>query len=69
MLALYGHLFSSYTWKALIPLYANGTEFEFRELGPETFTERGVRVVIDGKNCLSKSRFASADLTYRGIGR
>ncbi|MXO60233.1 glutathione S-transferase family protein [Altererythrobacter salegens] len=31
---LYGHLFSSYTWKALIPLYANGTEFEFREIGP-----------------------------------
>jgi glutathione S-transferase len=34
MLALYGHLFSSYTWKALIPLYANGTELEFREIGP-----------------------------------
>lgn len=35
MLALYGHPFSSYTWKALIPLYANGTEFEFREVGPD----------------------------------
>jgi len=34
MLALYGHPFSSYTWKALIPLYANGTEFEFRMIGP-----------------------------------
>lgn len=33
-LALYGHPFSSYTWKALIPLYANGTPFEFREIGP-----------------------------------
>ncbi|MGX7894771.1 glutathione S-transferase family protein [Tsuneonella sp. HG222] len=31
---LYGHLFSSYTWKALIPLYANGTQFTFREIGP-----------------------------------
>lgn len=30
MLALYGHPFSSYTWKALIALYANGIEFEFR---------------------------------------
>jgi glutathione S-transferase len=30
MLALYGHHFSSYTWKALIALYANATEFEFR---------------------------------------
>lgn len=35
MLALYGHPFSSYTWKALIPLYANGTEFEFRPLDPD----------------------------------
>lgn len=34
-LALYGHPFSSYTWKALIPLYANGTAFEFREVGPD----------------------------------
>jgi glutathione S-transferase len=33
MLALYGHPFSSYTWKALIPLYANGTAFEFRVVG------------------------------------
>ncbi|MET0508168.1 MAG: glutathione S-transferase family protein, partial [Burkholderiaceae bacterium] len=30
MLALYGHPFSSYTWKTLIALYANATEFEFR---------------------------------------
>jgi glutathione S-transferase len=40
MLALYGHPFSSYTWKALIALYANGTEFEFREIGPD-FPENG----------------------------
>ncbi len=33
MLSLYGHPFSSYTWKALIPLYANGTDFTFRTLG------------------------------------
>lgn len=32
MLELHGHPFSSYTWKALIPLYANGTEFTFREI-------------------------------------
>ena len=35
MLRLYGHPFSSYTWKALIALYANGTAFEFAELGPD----------------------------------
>ena len=34
MLALYGHKFSSYTWKALIALYANETPFEFREVMP-----------------------------------
>lgn len=34
-LALYGHPFSSYTWKALIALYANRTEFEFRILSPD----------------------------------
>ena len=33
-LELYGHPFSSYTWKALIPLYANGTPFEFRAITP-----------------------------------
>jgi glutathione S-transferase len=27
---LYGHPFSSYTWKALIPFYETGTPFDFR---------------------------------------
>ncbi|MGH8833137.1 MAG: glutathione S-transferase family protein, partial [Polaromonas sp.] len=35
-LTLYGHPFSSYTQKALIALYENGTPFEFRCLGPDT---------------------------------
>ncbi|HEX7751510.1 MAG TPA: glutathione S-transferase family protein [Novosphingobium sp.] len=35
MLALYGHHFSSYTWKALIALYANGTPFAFRPVDPD----------------------------------
>ncbi len=34
MLKLYGHPFSSYTWKGLIPLYANGTPFEFFSVDP-----------------------------------
>jgi glutathione S-transferase len=43
MLVLHGHPFSSYTWKALIALYANGTDFEFRQIDPavpkyESFT-------------------------------
>jgi glutathione S-transferase len=32
MLELFGHPFSSYTWKVLIPLYADGTPFEFRQV-------------------------------------
>lgn len=35
MLALYGHPFSSYTWKALIALYAEDIPFEFRMVGPD----------------------------------
>ena len=31
-LQLFGHPFSSYTWKVLIPLYADGTAFEFRQV-------------------------------------
>jgi glutathione S-transferase len=46
MLVLYGHPFSSYTWKALISLYANATPFEFRTLG-EDQPEHGA-VLSDG---------------------
>ena len=31
-LQLFGHPFSSYTWKVLIPLYADGTAFEYRQV-------------------------------------
>ncbi|MEO5597434.1 MAG: glutathione S-transferase family protein [Novosphingobium sp.] len=34
-LRLYGHPFSSYTWKALIPLYANDTPFTFCMVDPD----------------------------------
>lgn len=33
--ALYGHPFSSYTWKALIALYSVEAEFEFRTVDPD----------------------------------
>lgn len=35
MLELYGHPFSSYTWKALIALYENDTAFAFRIIDAE----------------------------------
>jgi len=41
MLQLYGHPFSSYTWKALIPLYANETPFEFRSVDPGEGADNG----------------------------
>ena len=44
MLQLYGHPFSSYTWKALIPLYANGTPFEFRSVDPGEGADNGAFV-------------------------
>jgi len=59
MLALHGHPFSSYTWKALIALYANGTPFEFREIDTsvpkfESFTGKAhpsgqFPVLVDGE--------------------
>jgi glutathione S-transferase len=32
MLQLFVHPFSSYSWKALIPIWADGTEFEYRQV-------------------------------------
>ena len=59
MIELHGHPFSSYTWKALIPLYANGTEFTFREIDTsvpkfESFTGKAhpsgqFPVLVDGE--------------------
>ena len=57
-IVLHGHPFSSYTWKALIALYANGTAFEFREIDQsvpkfESFTGKAhpsgqFPVLVDG---------------------
>ena len=34
-LQLFGHPFSSYTWKVLIALWADETPFNFRMVGPD----------------------------------
>lgn len=47
MLALYGHPFSSYTWKAQIALHALGLEYDFRVLEAE-FPEHGAIVAQHG---------------------
>lgn len=41
----------------------------FRSLTPRDFLDRGVSVVVDGKNCLPKDMFLEAGIRYRGIGR
>lgn len=41
----------------------------FRALSPETFSEKSVSIVIDGRNCLDKDAFAGSTVMYRGIGR
>ncbi len=35
MMQLFGHPFSSYTWKALIALWEKGAPFEFRQIDPD----------------------------------
>lgn len=39
MITLFGHPFSSYTWKALIPLYETATPFEFRNIAGNDYPE------------------------------
>lgn len=42
---------------------------EFKALTPEYFQSKGVKVVIDGKNCLDKAAFDNSSVAYKGIGR
>lgn len=38
-------------------------------LTPELLNKYGIRVIVDGKNCLDKALFKEAGIVYRGIGR
>lgn len=65
MLELIGHPFSSYTWKALIPLYEKDAVFTFRTIGPDqpevaTLLDRHgpagkFPLLIDGDRAVSES--------------
>jgi UDP-N-acetyl-D-glucosamine dehydrogenase len=46
----------------------NHTEFK-ESVTPVLLKQRGVRIIIDGKNCLSKEAFEKEGILYRGIGR
>ena len=74
MLQLYGHPFSSYTWKALIALYANETPFEFRmvdadhpehvELVQSAGPHGKFPVLLDGDNLIFE---ASSIIEYLSV--
>jgi UDP-N-acetyl-D-glucosamine dehydrogenase len=42
---------------------------EFRDMQPADFINAGVKIIIDGRNCLNKDIFINSDLLYQGIGR
>lgn len=42
---------------------------EFLEVPTSAFKKNGVKVIVDGKNCLDKSKLVAAGIIYRGIGR
>jgi len=42
---------------------------EFRELKPGFFLDRGIGVVVDGRNCLPRAEYIESGINYRGIGR
>ncbi len=55
------------TNKAAVVVAVNHSQF--KTLSPYTFKKSGIKVVVDGKNCLSKESFMQAGILYQGIGR
>lgn len=41
---------------------------EFRELDPKVFKKFGIKVIIDGDNCLDKDKIKKLGIIYKGIG-
>ncbi|MFA5925451.1 MAG: nucleotide sugar dehydrogenase [Parcubacteria group bacterium] len=42
---------------------------EFLKIIPEKFKEKGIKVLVDGQNCLDKDKFLELGIVYKGIGR
>ncbi len=42
---------------------------EFVEIDPALFKKYGIKVIIDGKNCLDKAKIKKLGIIYKGIGR
>jgi UDP-N-acetyl-D-glucosamine dehydrogenase len=41
----------------------------FRQMTPDYLVSYGVKVLVDGRNCLPKESFIEKGLTYKGVGR
>lgn len=41
----------------------------FVDIDPRVFQKNGIKVIIDGKNCLDKTAIEKLGITYKGIGR
>lgn len=42
---------------------------EFLAIDPILFKKNGIKVIVDGKNCLNKEKIKKLGIEYRGIGR
>lgn len=42
---------------------------EFVNIPPEKFSEYGIKIIIDGMNCLDKKKILELGIIYKGIGR
>jgi UDP-N-acetyl-D-mannosaminuronate dehydrogenase len=42
---------------------------EFKNIPVQTFVDNGIKVIVDGRNCLDKKAIRAAGIIYNGIGR
>jgi len=42
---------------------------QFKEIDPSVFKKNGIKVIIDGMNCLDKKAIEKLGIIYKGIGR
>lgn len=42
---------------------------EFKSIEPEVLKKAGVKILIDGRNCLDGNKFSETGIIYKGIGR
>jgi len=70
------HIMKSSTVKNLEEILKKSTAIiiatdhkEFKEIDPKLFKKHGIKVIIDGRNCLDKDAIQKLGIVYKGIGR